>query len=157
MTDARVEAIYIADIAAGLMQAVNSVKAVSGHGLEGDRYWQDESSPPKKRGLDREVTLIEAEALEAIENEDGIELGPGESRRNIVTRGVPLNHLVNREFRVGDVVLRGIRLCEPCGHLEALTQKGVMKGLLHRGGLRAQILRDGSLNVGDLVEFSEVG
>jgi MOSC domain-containing protein YiiM len=155
VTAARVEAIYLANEAAGPMYAVNSVRAVSGHGLEGDRTWQDDTSSPRKRGPDREVTLIEAEALEALQSEEGIGLGPGESRRNIVTRGVPLNHLVNREFRVGEVVLRGIRLCEPCQHLESLTQTGVLKGLIHRGGLRAQILRDGSVNVGDPVEVSE--
>lgn len=157
MTDARVEAIYVANELSGSMHAVHSVRAVSGHGLEGDRYWQAETSSPKKGAPDREVTLIEVEALEAIHREDGIGLGPGESRRNIITRGVPLNHLVNREFRVGEVVLRGIRLCEPCKHLESLTQKGVIKGLMHRGGLRAQIMRDGSVNVGDPVEFSEAG
>ena len=81
-------------------------------------------------------------------------LDPGNSRRNIVTKGVALNHLVGREFRVGEVTLRGIRLCEPCGHLEELTQKGVMQALVHRGGLRAQILIDGTIRVGDTIQES---
>ena len=83
------------------------------------------------------ITLIEAEALEALEREHGVRLEPHESRRNIVTRGVALNELVGREFRVGEVVLRGLMLCEPCRHLEKLTGKQLIRGLVHRGGLRA--------------------
>ncbi|MCA1685973.1 MAG: MOSC domain-containing protein, partial [Planctomycetia bacterium] len=114
-------------------------------------FWQEGPLPVGKRGVDREVTLIEAEAIEALKREDGVELDPAESRRNIVTRGVALNHLVDREFRVGGIALRGIRLCEPCRHLESMTRAGVMKGLIHRGGLRAQILGEGVLSVGDPV------
>ncbi len=77
-----------------------------------------------------------------------ITLAPNDARRNLLTRGVPLNHLVGKTFTVGTVVLRGIRLCEPCGHLEKLTCKGVEKGLAHRGGLRAQVVSGGVLEVG---------
>jgi MOSC domain-containing protein YiiM len=98
------------------------------------------------------VTLIEVEALEALQRDYGVELQPSESRRNIVTRGVALNHLIGREFSVGDVRLRGLELCEPCGHLEGLTRPGVKQGLIHRGGLRAQILSEGVINVGDRIE-----
>jgi MOSC domain-containing protein YiiM len=73
------------------------------------------------------------------------------SRRNLLTRGVPLNHLIGREFTVGEVVLRGIRLCEPCDHLEGLTVKGIKDGLHHRGGLRAEILHGGTLQPGDAI------
>jgi len=76
-------------------------------------------------------------------------IAPGEARRNVITRGTPLNHLVGREFVVGSVRLRGIRLCEPCSHLEGLTRRGVLAGLIHRGGLRAQILVGGEIRVGD--------
>jgi MOSC domain-containing protein YiiM len=100
-------------------------------------------------GSGRAVTLIEIEALEALQRDYQVELDPALSRRNIVTRGVPLNHLVEREFRIGDVVLRGTRLCEPCAHLERLTAKGAMRGLIHRGGLRADILEGGTIKVGD--------
>ena len=71
------------------------------------------------------------------------------SRRNIITQGIALNHLVEQEFRIGDVVLRGTRLCEPCAHLEKLTVKGALRGLIHRGGLRAEIVKGGIIRVGD--------
>jgi MOSC domain-containing protein YiiM len=81
----------------------------------------------------------------------GIKLPAGEARRNVVTVGAPLNHLVDREFWVGEVLMRGTRLCEPCRHLEDLTQKGVLGGLIHRGGLRARILNEGTIHVGDVI------
>jgi MOSC domain-containing protein YiiM len=79
-------------------------------------------------------------------------LDPGQARRNIVTRGIALNHLVEQEFRIGDVVLRGTRLCEPCAHMEKLTIKGTLRGLIHRGGLRAEIVKGGTIRVGDVIE-----
>lgn len=97
------------------------------------------------------MALIEIEAIHALRRDAGIEIEPGESRRNIVTRGVPLNHLVGREFRVGKAVLRGVKLREPCEHVEGLTKRGVMHGLVHRGGLRAQVLTEGVIRVGDPV------
>jgi MOSC domain-containing protein YiiM len=97
------------------------------------------------------VTLIEIEAIEALQRDYRIEMDPGDSRRNIVTRGVPLNHLVGREFKIGAVTLRGTRLCEPCSHLEKLSVKGVQRGLIHRGGLRAEILTSGMIRVGDQI------
>src|SRR6185312_4735262 len=110
-----------------------------------DRDWSSDvcSSDLDKDGPDREVTLIEEEALAGMAREYEVLLPPAQARRNLLTRGVPLNHLVGQTFRVGNVVLRGIRLCEPCGHLQKLTCKGVLKGLLHRGGLRAQIVQGG--------------
>jgi hypothetical protein len=142
--------IYVAERARKLMQSLDSVRAVSGKGLEGDRYFEAQGSFFKNERLrpDREVTLIEQEALEALERDYSIELGPEETRRNIVTSGVSLNHLVGREFKVGSARLRGIRLCEPCGHLERLTGRK-LKGLTHRGGLRAQIVEGGEIRVGD--------
>lgn len=133
------------------LDSVETVEAVPGRGLTGDRYFLKEGTYSAKDGPDREVTLIEIEALEGLEREYEIALPPHQSRRNLLTRGVPLNHLVGKTFSVGGVVLRGIRLCEPCGHLEKLTCKGVEKGLLHRGGLRAQILTGGALQVGAAV------
>jgi MOSC domain-containing protein YiiM len=124
---------------------VKEVRAVAGKGLEGDRYFAH-AKP------DSQVTLIEAEAVEALTHESGVELKPGDARRNIVTRGVALNHLVEREFRVGEVTLRGIRLCEPCAHLAGLTAQKVLPGLVHRGGLRAQILNDGVIRAGDIIQ-----
>ena len=101
------------------------------------------------------MTLIEVEAIEALGREYQIALESSLARRNIVTRGVALNHLVEREFRVGAVLLRGTRLCEPCMHLEKLSQPGAMRGLIHRGGLRAEILTGGTIRVGDEVVVVE--
>lgn len=133
------------------MVSVKEVHAIPGKGLEGDRYFTQTGTYSKKPRPDREVTLIEVEAIEALAREYKIALEPGAARRNIVTRGVPLNHLVGREFRVGDVTVRGLRLCEPCAHLERLSHSGVREALIHRGGLRAQILTDGTIRVGDSI------
>jgi MOSC domain-containing protein YiiM len=130
------------------LQPIAKTEAVAGRGLVGDRYFLKEGTFSAKDGPDREVTLIEAEALEGLAREYEISLQPFQARRNLLTRGVPLNHLVGKTFTVGPVVLRGIRLCEPCGHLEKLTYSGVEKGLKHRGGLRAQIVTGGPLEVG---------
>jgi MOSC domain-containing protein YiiM len=147
-----VVSIHIASEAEGRMVAVKETRAVPGKGLEGDRYFRHIGTYSAKPGPDREVTLIEAEALEALRRDYGVTLEPGESRRNITTRGVPLNFLVGKEFTVGPVSLLGIRLCEPCGHLEGLTREGTRAGLVHRGGLRAQILTEGVIRAGDAVE-----
>jgi len=146
-----VVAIYISPHAAAPMVAVDSVDAVPGKGLEGDRYFKQVGTFSKPNP-DREVTLIEAEALDAQARELGIVLAPDASRRNVLTRGISLNDLVGREFHIGTVSLRGLRLCEPCAHLENLTQPGIVSGLTHRGGLRAQILASGRIRVGDAVE-----
>jgi MOSC domain-containing protein YiiM len=146
-------AIYIGARKAESLARVDQAEAVVGRGLAGDRYFLHEGTYSKKAGPDREVTLIELEALEAIRREDGLALDPGQARRNLVTRDVPLNHLVGKEFTVGPVVLRGIRLCEPCGHLEKLTLKGVEHALVHRGGLRAQVVQGGVLRTGDPIRL----
>jgi MOSC domain-containing protein YiiM len=140
--------IFVAKHKSNDLQAVERAEAVPGRGLAGDRYFRKEGTFSDKDGPDREVTLIEAEALDGVAREYELTLRPAQARRNLLTRGVPLNHLVGRTFAVGSVILRGIRLCEPCGHLGKLTCKGVQKGLIHRGGLRAQIIEGGVLNVG---------
>ena len=144
--------IHVASEAEGRMVEVKETRAVPGKGLDGDRYFSGKGTYSVKPGADREVTLIEAEALEALRRDYGVTLEPGQSRRNITTRGVPLNFLVGKEFTVGSVSLLGIRLCEPCGHLEGLTREGTRAGLVHRGGLRAQILTGGVIRAGDPVE-----
>jgi MOSC domain-containing protein YiiM len=148
---ASVEALFIGLTLKMPLHAVDQVVCVAGHGLEGDRKFRREGLRPSKNGPDREVTLIEAEAIEAVNRDCEIDLQPIETRRNVVTRGVALNHLVGKRFRIGEVVLEGLRLCEPCDHLESLTRPGVREALLHRGGLRAQILVGGSIRVGDPV------
>lgn len=149
-----VVAIQITAQGGGPMQCVETVNAVAGQGLENDRYFNRTGSYSKKHGPDRELTLIEIEAIEGLERDYGIKLDPARSRRNVVTRSVPLNHLVGQEFRVGQVRLRGIRLCEPCDHMAKLSSAGakVRPGLVHRGGLRAQIVAGGPIRVGDTVE-----
>ncbi|MGH7319695.1 MAG: MOSC domain-containing protein [Candidatus Rokuibacteriota bacterium] len=160
MWEGRVVSIHIAPEAAAPMQLVTTVRAVPGRGLEGDRYFTARGFYSKRASAGgREVTLIEMETIEAlssvIENASGetlgIKLTAAETRRNIATTGVPLNHLVGREFWAGETLLQGTRLCEPCAHLENLTQRGVLGGLIHRGGLRARILTEGIIRVGDAV------
>jgi MOSC domain-containing protein YiiM len=150
MWKGKLESIHIAPEAKAPMQSVAEVMVTPGVGPEGDRYAMRQGTFFKPEP-DREITLIEAEAAEAFTREYSVPFSPGEARRNLVTRGVPLNHLVQKEFHVGDVKLKGIRLCEPCSHLEAVTGRPVIKGLMHRGGLRAQILTQGVIRVGDPV------
>lgn len=152
MWQGAVVSIYIAKTAEGPMASVDEVRAVPGKGLEGDRYFNQVGTYSNSPGLGRDVTLIEIEAMEALKRDYGVNLEPGDSRRNIVTCGVPLNHLVGKEFRVGEVRLRGIRLCEPCSHLEKLSQQGAQRGLVHRGGLRTHILSGGMIRVGDKIQ-----
>ena len=141
----QVEGIYISTEHGELPEPVESVNAVAGRGLEGNRYFFDDAPPGQA------ITLIAAEAVEAMEREHGISIEPRESRRNVVTRGVDVNDLVGKRFRVGDVECLGVELCEPCTTLEGMTKPGVIKGLVHRGGLNADILTDGPINVGDAV------
>jgi MOSC domain-containing protein YiiM len=153
MERGNVVSIHIAASAAAPTREVAEVRAVAGKGLEGDRYFIGSGTYSKPGATSAKVTLIESEALEALKRDYDIELAPGESRRNIVTHGVALNHLVGREFKVGAIRLRGTHLCEPCAHLQQLTQQGVMRGLAHRGGLNAEILTDGVIRAGDFVEL----
>jgi MOSC domain-containing protein YiiM len=134
-----VEAIHIAPEESQLPEPVGSVE-VTAEGLTGDRYFG--------RG---DITLIEAEALEGLREDTGIELSAAAVRRQILTRGIGLNDLLNKRFRVGEVEAVGVEWCEPCNHLEKLTQPGVLKGLVHRGGLRAEVVTPGRIAVGDEV------
>jgi len=142
--------IQIAPSAREKLVSVQQVQAVAGEGLESDRYFKKMGTFSNKPGGGRQVTLIELESIDALKRDLKVVLKPEETRRNIVTRGVPLNHLVNRQFGLGrEVVFQGVRLCEPCDHLESLTFKGVSEALLHRAGLRADIIRGGTIRVGD--------
>jgi MOSC domain-containing protein YiiM len=147
-----VQALFIGPTSKHPMESVEKAIAVAGRGLEGDRKYRRGDKPQVESGSDREITLIEAEAIEAVVRDYEVELRPIETRRNVLTLGVALNHLVGRQFRVGSVVLRGIRLCEPCEHLESLTRAGVRAALVHRAGLRAQILQGGEIRIGDSIE-----
>jgi MOSC domain-containing protein YiiM len=145
-----VVSINIASAAEAAMISVAEAHAVPGKGLEGDRYFNQAGAFSNPQP-DRELTLIEVEAIDALKHEAGIELTPGAARRNVVTRGVPLNQLVEREFQVGEVRVLGLRLCEPCAHLARLSHEAVLPGLVHRGGLRAQILTEGVIRAGDVI------
>ncbi len=152
MSEGSVVSIHIATAAAEPTVSVDEAHAVPGKGLEGDRYFQGTGTYSGRPGPDRELTLIEVEAIEALERDYQMKIEPGQARRNIVTRGVPLNHLVGKELRVGEVTLLGLRLNEPCNHLASLTDDKVKQGLVHRGGLRAQVLTEGVIRAGDTIQ-----
>lgn len=148
MTAGRLESIHLASAAKAPMVCVQEVEALAGVGLVGDRYAAKAGRASAKPG--HQITLIEAETIEALALELNLKLEPGETRRNLITRGIALNHLVGRDFTVGEVRLHGHELCEPCSYLVRLTGKPlILPGLVHRGGLRAEILIGGVLRAGD--------
>jgi len=149
MSQGKVVSLHIAAVAAAPMITVAQVKAAAGQGLEGDRYSNKLGTYSNNPGSGRDVTLIESEAIDALLREYKIAFEPSMARRNIVTRRIALNHLVEKQFKIGAVILRGTRLCEPCMHLERLSSAGAMRGLIHRGGLRAEIITGGTIRVGD--------
>jgi MOSC domain-containing protein YiiM len=145
----RVEAIFVAERAGSLPRAIDEAELLPGRGVRGDRYFAGEGEFSHLPGSGRDLTLIEAEAVEALAAEHGIEIEPAEARRNVLVRGVDLNGLVGERFFVGEVECRGDRRCDPCSHLEKLTRPGVLRGLVDRGGLRADVLGRGTIRVGD--------
>jgi len=140
-----VEQIAITGHRGVLPAPVERVRAEAGHGVEGEYHWSAAPDPGQS------ITLIAAEALEGLREDTGIELSHPASRRNVLTRGIDLNALVGRRFRVGGVHCEGVALCEPCNRLAKLTERGVLRGLVHRGGLRADIVSSGEIAVGDAV------
>lgn len=152
MHQAVIARIFVASGKGERVQERERVNALAGAGLEGDRYAEGEGTFSKP-SPDRHVTLIESEALEAVQRDYGIEVSAQATRRNLVTSGAYLNHLVGRVFRVGEARLRGVELCEPCALLEKEAGvAGARAALLHRGGLRAEILDGGSIAAGDPIE-----
>lgn len=145
MSEATVVAIFTAPEKHLPLVAHDEVSAIAGQGLEGDRYFNADGWDEPKR----ELTLVELEAIDAANRDYDLGLAPEDMRRQIVTKGVALNHLVDREFTVGNVRCRGIKLNEPCNHLRKLADKPLIKPMIHRGGLRAQILESGTIRVGD--------
>jgi hypothetical protein len=146
-----VEALALAGDAEAPMRLVEHATARAGRGLEGDRYFDGRGTFSNRYAAGNDLTLIEGEALDDLVLASG-RLAPEEARRNVVTRGIDLNALVGARFRVGAVECAGRRLCEPCAHLQRLTEPGTLRGLVHRGGLRADVLSDGVIRVGDRVE-----
>jgi len=146
-----VEVIAVSAEAEGPMTVAPSAEAVAGRGLRGDRYERGAGTFSDPRGRGYDLTLVEAEALEEL-GSSGVGIAPAEARRNLVVRGISLDGLIGKRFKVGEVECFGQRRCEPCAHLERLTRPGVLRGLVHRGGLRADVLSGGEIRAGDRVE-----
>ena len=149
-----VSSLHTAPAAGARMETHARIAAIAGRGISGDRYflglgtYSDKPGP----GVDRQMTLIESETLAALARDQNIAVAPDQVRRNIVTTGVPLNHLVGREFLIGAVRVRGFRLCQPCAYLgELLDSPKIFNALLHRGGLNCEILEGGDIRTGDPV------
>ena len=139
-------AIFVAPTRGAPMQTLSDATVRARQGIEGDRFFLADAS-----SKERVITLIEAEALEAAARDYGVPFGAADCRRNLLVRGVALNHLVGRRFRVGALVLEGKELCEPCDHLAKLTSIAFKDALVHRGGLRAWVREGGVVRVGDAV------
>ena len=144
----RVESIHVASAAGAPMRSVDRVRAIAGVGLEGDRYSAGTGNWSPDPRDDRQITLVAAEEIDRLADMFEIELAPGETRRNVTTRGIDLNGLVGRRFRVGGVECEGTRLCEPCQYLTDTVGKPILEPLVHRAGLRVRILTDGEIAVG---------
>ena len=153
MTEGKLVGICITPEGGAAMQPVDQAEAIAGKGLAGDRYASGNGSFQTGDVVApaEELTLIEEESLQGASAEYDLVIAHADTRRNLLTRGVALNHLVGCEFRVGEVLLAGIELCEPCSHLEKLTCEGIRESLVHRGGLRARILEGGMLSRDDPV------
>lgn len=149
-----VEVIAIAPRAEAVMVKVHRATVRAGRGLEGDRYFTHVGTFSDAHDRGHDLTLIEAEVLDALVLPAGL-LAPEEARRSVVTRGIDLNALVGKRFRIGDVECFGERLCEPCAHLERLGDQagkpGTLRALIHKGGLRADVLTDGEIRIGSAV------
>ncbi|HUS06916.1 MAG TPA: MOSC domain-containing protein [Bryobacteraceae bacterium] len=141
--------ILIAEARSARPREVMEAEAVPGRGLAGDRYFNGTGTFCKPGEPDRELTLVAAESIEDFLATSGVSLEAADLRRQLVTSGVPLNDLVGRDFQIGSVRIHGIRLCEPCEHLAALTIPGVLPALIHKAGLRAQVLTGGKIRPGD--------
>lgn len=138
------------------MQNVNQVVLEEGKGIFGDRYYNQEGTFSNKGKVepDRDVTLIEIEKIEEFNKNYNQNIIKEEFRRNIVISNCDLNSLVDKEFQIGNVILKGIRLCEPCKYLEEkLEAKSLLKGMVHKAGLRAQIIKGGSIDLNSQLEI----
>ena len=147
-----VELLAVAPAAEAPVQLLQVVRAMAGRGLEGDRY-ADGAGTFSPRGAHRpgyELTLIAAEVVEELTARDA-QLDFASTRRNVLTRGIDVNALVGREFTIGDVRCRGLRLAEPCAHLERIAGPGLLRPLIHRGGVRVDILTNGTMRVGSTI------
>ena len=147
--------IHVASNASAAMEELPEAMLVTGVGIEGDRYATGLGTYSKRPHIDRQVTLIEIEVLEAIARDRGIALAPDEHRRNLTTRCVPLGHLVGQYFRVGDCLLYGGRMNVPCLYLETLLGKKVFKPLINRSGLNCRIVLGGIIRSHERIEWCD--
>ncbi len=136
-----VEALVLAPAAEAPSAVVDRAVARAGRGLEGDRYFNGQGTFSNRHARGHDLTLVDADLVD----------DPARARRNVITRGIDLNLLIGRRFRVGEVECFGQRVCEPCAHLERLTEPGTLRELVHIGGLRADVLTDGTIRAGDPV------
>lgn len=144
--------IYVADVAGAALRLLDEAELVAGRGIVGDRYFSGSGKfSPVEPDPDHELTLIEIEEIDRFNAATGLALAPGAFRRNVITRGVVLNALVGVEFSLGALVVRGLRLCEPCAYLAGLVHGEVLPRMVHKAGLRAHIVRGGALRVGDAI------
>jgi MOSC domain-containing protein YiiM len=150
MFEGRLVGIFVTELSGEPMKALDEVQ-VTPQGLAGDRYESDGGTFSGNPGGGRHVTLVEREAIDAVNEEGDVSVSAASTRRNLLTEGVPLNHLVGRTFRVGDVLLRGVRLNEPCAYLEGKNEPGFRQAMLHRCGLRAEVVEPGVIRVGDVI------
>lgn len=155
MPTGTVERIQITDAACGSMKEQAEVEVKAGQGIAGDRYYVREGSFSKPNSDKiRDITFIEREALDAASADYDLAITAEDTRRNVVTVGVALNHLVGKSFRIGQAEFMGTELCEPCGHIKKLSgKKGIAKALIHRGGLRARVVSDGAIHPGDSIDW----
>jgi len=147
--------IHVASKASAPMEELSDATLVAGVGIQGDRYATRVGTYSNRPHIDRQVTLIEVEVLEAIARDRGIALAPNEHRRNLTTRGVPLGHLVGQYFRVGDCVLYGGRMNVPCLYLETLLGKKVFKPLINRSGLNCRVVFGGTIRSHERIEWCD--
>lgn len=150
----RVAGIYITPNKGQPTISMDQVRAIPGKGIEGDRYFKMTGDPKSPTDLGRQITLFEMEVVESLQENEGIPIKPEQTRRNIATRGIALNELVGRDFYIGNIHLRGVRLCEPCQYLADLTDARVLLAMVHQGGLRADILSEGIIHLNDSITIT---
>ena len=145
--------VHLAEDAGAPMRTPGMIEAIAGHGVRNDRYCLGRESGhfSGNEGARRQITLFESEVLDTVLRDNKLSLAPDECRMNVITRGAPLAHLVGRRFSVGDAVLRGLKLNEPCSRLDEVVGRPVVKALIHRCGLFAEILVGGRISAGDMV------
>ena len=141
--------IHIAPAKSQPMQSLSEAKLIAGQGIEGDRYLLGTGTYSVKPGEDRQITLIETEMLERVAKDDGYEISVDDHRRNLTVEGVPLMHLVGKRFQVGDSVLEGVRINQPCKYLNLMLKRDVYMPLWNRSGLNARVIEGGTIRPGD--------